>query len=766
MESLNQKNWILIKGARANNLQNINLTLQHNKFIVITGISGSGKSSLAFDTLFAAGQRAYIESLSTYIRQFLGKMEKPPVDCIKGLRPAISVKQYPNTKNHTAIIGTTTEIYDYLKLLYARIGKIFSPVSKKEIKRYYISDIVEEVYTFPENTRLFISIPLKNNSDRTLQRELEIFLQKGFNRIIVSGEILFIEEIIRNPPKSPIRILIDRNKVINTEENRFRLNDSLETAMMEGNGECIVDFFFKEGRIVQKSYSSRLEMDGIQFEEPHTNLFNFNSPYGACENCEGSGFVFDFDIDKVIPNKNFSIKQGTIAAWKGETMSKRWLKPLIENAHHFDFPIYKPYNQLTQYQKEILWNGNGYFRGLKAFFTFLERNLEKIQYRIMHSRLRDKRTCPDCRGTRIRKEASYIKIGGKSLADLLLEPIEKLVIFFEKLPICGKEKIISKYLLTEIKERLVCIKNVGLGYLTLNRTTSSLSGGEYRRIKLMFSLGTKLIGAMYILDEPSVGLHPKDIQNLISILKYLNQIGNTIIVVEHEEEIIRAADCIVDIGPDAGILGGKVVFQGNMKDIKYQKEGYTARFLNGLDKIPIPKSRRKWEKSIQIINAKKHNLKDIQCTLPLHTITGITGVSGSGKSTLIKEVLYTEFLNVLTQRKKDSPKLRGDINILSKIELIDQSPIGRSSRSNPVTYMKAYDLIRQLFAQQTLSKRRKYTASTFSFNLEGGRCEECRGEGKVKVEMQFMANMYLVCDICKGNRFKKEVLEITYQKKI
>ncbi len=764
-KNLNTKDYIVIKGAKVNNLKNISLAIPRNQLIVITGVSGSGKSSLAFDTLFAEGQRMYVESLSAYTRQFLGRMEKPQVDYIKGVCPAIAIEQKVNTKNRRSTVGTTTEIYDYLKLLYARIGKTYSPVSANLVKKDYVSDIVEEIYTFPENTKLLISAPLKIGESNRIREALQICLQKGLTRVIIADKLYFIEEIIAEIPKGNIRILIDRNQGKNNKENTFRLSDSIQTALVESNGICIIDFLVPGKEKTIRQYSDRFEADGIRFEEPSVNFFSFNNPYGACKRCEGFGSILDIAPDKVIPDKELSVYEGAIAPWRGESMSKKWLKPLIDHADHFDFPIHRCYYALSEAEKELLWNGNQYFKGLHAFFEFLASNTLKIQYRVMISRYRGRTVCPECKGTRLRKDAGYVKINGRSLIDLLLLSVNELVSFFNNLSLDATEEKIAKRLLTEIKNRLGYLEKVGLGYLNLNRLTATLSGGEYQRTKLSVSLGSALVGSMYILDEPSIGLHPRDTQNLIKILKELNKIGNTVIVVEHEEDIMEAAEQIIDIGPEAGVLGGELVFQGSLSEIKKQKTGHTACFLNGLDKNPLPLIRRKWSQSIVVVKANKHNLKNIQATFPLNTITAVTGVSGSGKSTLVREILQEELTKILTETGQISNNIQGDTEVLTSIKFVNQSPIGRSSRSNPVTYVKAYDFIRKLFAEQFLAKQQAYKPAMFSFNVDGGRCEECQGDGRVKIEMQFMADVYLNCEICQGKRFKDEILEITYQGK-
>lgn len=767
-ENYSPKNYILIKGARVNNLKNLSVAIPRNKLIVITGLSGSGKSSLAFDTLFAEGQRMYVESLSSYARQFLGRMEKPEVDYIRGVSPAIAIEQKVNTRNPRSTVGTSTEIYDYLKLLFARIGDTYSPVSSKLVSRDSVSDVVDYIQAKEEGSRFMVLCPLKKQNGRKLEDELKILLSKGFNRLLVHGESTEIEDLIHDlPPElrfEDIRIVIDRANVMREDEdNIFRISDSVQTAFFEGHDECIVQFVGGE----EVKFSDRFEADGIVFEEPTVNLFSFNNPYGACRRCDGFGKVLGIDPDLVIQDTHLSVYEGAIVPWRSESMS-RWQKELLVNAAKFDFPIHKPFRELTPEQKTLLWQGNEYFEGINDFFNYVESKTHQIQYRVMLSRYRGKTVCPECRGTRLRKDASYVKIGGKSITDLVLMQIDELGQFFKTLEVNDFKLKVSKRILKEINNRLGYLQQVGLGYLTLNRLTNSLSGGEFQRIKLATSLGSALVGSMYILDEPSIGLHPRDTAQLIKVLKYLRDLGNSVIVVEHEEEIMEAADQIIDIGPEAGSHGGELVFQGNAHEIKNQDLTYTTRFLNGIDTIDLPKTRRPWKYAVEIKGARENNLKNIDVKIPLGVLSVITGVSGSGKSTLVRNILYpalSKRLGLGSDTTGRFDELAGDLDRITSIEYIDQNPIGKSSRSNPVTYVKAYDQIRQLYADQGLAKSRGYKPSFFSFNVEGGRCEECQGEGTVKIEMQFMADIFLTCENCGGKRFKSEILEIKYKDK-
>jgi excinuclease ABC subunit A len=780
LDDLDPKQFIIIKRARVNNLKNLSVAIPRNKLVVITGLSGSGKSSLAFDTLFAEGQRMYVESLSSYARQFLGRMEKPEVDYIRGVSPAIAIEQKVNTRNPRSTVGTTTEIYDYLKLLFARIGKTYSPVSGQEVKRDTVTDVVNFVNKQNEGTRVMITCPLKIEKGRKLTDELNLLLSKGFARVLLNGEVKFIEELITPPAEEPtikkkpsakgkkiegeVEILIDRAMVnANDEDLAFRLSDSVQTAFFESRGDCAI---YVEGH-EKKNFTDRFELDGITFTEPSINLFSFNNPFGACQTCEGFGKILGIDEDLVIPDKSLSVYEGAIAPWRGEVMSE-WGKPLLKNGIKFDFPIHRPYNELTKKQQELIWNGNEYFDGLHEFFRYLASKTHKIQYRVMLSRFRGRTTCPDCRGTKLRKDAAYVKITNTSITDIVLMPIEDTLAFFQKLELPAYEQKVSERILTEIKSRLEYMAKVGLGYLTLNRVTSTLSGGEFQRIKLATSLGSALVGSMYIMDEPSIGLHPRDTARMVEVLKSLRDMGNTVIVVEHEEEIMRAADQIIDIGPDAGSHGGHLVFQGTIKEINGKTQSHTTDYLSGKEKISIPTFRRKWKDSVTIMGARENNLKNLKVKVPLEALTVVTGVSGSGKSTLIKKILYPA-VGRLNGSVGETPgkydQLTGDFSKIKQVEFVDQNPIGKSSRSNPISYVKAYDAIRNLYADQPLSQQRGYKPSHFSFNVEGGRCETCEGEGEIKVEMQFMADIFLECESCHGKRFKQEVLEVTHKEK-
>ncbi|UII34101.1 excinuclease ABC subunit UvrA [Fulvivirga ulvae] len=767
LDNLNPKEHIIIKRARVNNLKNLSVAIPRNKLVVITGLSGSGKSSLAFDTLFAEGQRMYVESLSSYARQFLGRMEKPEVDYIRGVSPAIAIEQKVNTRNPRSTVGTTTEIYDYLKLLFARIGVTYSPISGQKVSKDTVSDVVKFINQHEEGTKVMVTCPLKLHKERTIEQELKILLSKGYTRIMNNEEVVFIEEQLKNVKslgKAPdLEILIDRAVVKpEDEDTQFRLADSVQTAYFEGIGDCYIHITGK-GR---SNFSDRFEADGMRFHEPNVNFFSFNNPYGACRTCEGFGKVLGIDTDLVIPDKSLSVYEGAIAPWRSETM-KKWLSPLLKDGIRFDFPIHRQYNELSEKEKEILWTGNEYFKGLNEFFRHLETKTHKIQYRVLLSRYRGRTTCPDCRGTRLRKDASYVKINEKSITDLVLMPIERVIEFFNGIKLSKHEEAIARRLLKEINNRLSYIERVGLGYLTLNRMTSTLSGGEFQRIKLATSLGSALVGSMYILDEPSIGLHPRDTKRLVGVLESLRNMGNTVIVVEHEEEVMKAADQIIDIGPDAGIHGGELVFQGKITDLD-GSDSYTAKYLLGTEKIPVPSHRRKWKDSVKVSGAIENNLKNVSAQFPLGVLTVITGVSGSGKSTLVKKILYPgvgKILGTVSEATGKFDKLEGDYEKITQIEFVDQNPIGKSSRSNPVTYVKAYDAIRQLFADQPLAKQRGYKPSHFSFNVDGGRCETCQGEGVVKIEMQFMADIFLTCESCKGKRFKQEILDIEYDGK-
>ncbi|MBB6002261.1 excinuclease ABC subunit UvrA [Arcicella rosea] len=787
-EDLDPKRFIIIKGARVNNLKNIDVAIPRNKLVVITGLSGSGKSSLAFDTLFAEGQRMYVESLSSYTRQFLGRMEKPDIDYIKGISPAIAIEQKVSSKNPRSTVGTTTEIYDYLKLLFARIGTTFSPISGKEVRKDTVTDVVNYLFSKDEGQRVMVLSPLYLKEGRKLSEEMKILLQKGYTRIVIDGETKFLEELLEdkealeNLPAIDLfsnnyKILIDRVVIKKEadgqpdEETQFRLSDSIQTAFFEGNGTCFVEIVGDE----TKMFSDRFEADGIVFEEPSLNLLSFNNPYGACKRCEGFGRILGLDPDLIIPDKGVSVYEGAIAPWRTDKMSE-WLIPLLKNGAKFDFPIHRPYKDLSDEQKELLWTGNEYFQGLDDFFVMLEKETHKIQYRVMLSRYRGRTTCPDCKGSRLRKDAGYVKIGGKSIIDLVLMPLSDVSDFFKNLDLPDYQYGVSKRILVEIETRLEYMEKVGLGYLTLNRLSSTLSGGEFQRIKLATSLGSALVGSMYILDEPSIGLHPRDTQRLVSVLESLRDMGNTVIVVEHEEEVMRAADQIIDIGPDAGSNGGKLVFQGNWETINslenqvnpVQAFSHTINFLTGKDTIEVPKFRRKSTSFIEVKGAYENNLKDISVKFPLGILIAVTGVSGSGKSTLIRKILYPALgrhLGTYTDEAGKYAEISGSIGKIEAVEMVDQNPIGKSSRSNPVTYVKAYDQIRLLYSEQPISKARGYKPAHFSFNVEGGRCETCQGEGFVTIEMQFMADVKLKCESCGGKRFKQEILDVKYNDK-
>jgi excinuclease ABC subunit A len=772
VDVLDPKHYIIIKGAKVNNLKNINVAIPRNKLVVVTGLSGSGKSSLAFDTLFAEGQRMYVESLSSYARQFLGRMEKPDVEYIKGVSPAIAIEQKVATKNPRSTVGTTTEIYDYLKLLFARIGITHSPVTGREVKKDTVTDVVNFILSHTEGTRVMVLTPLKIKDNRKVKKELDLLLHKGYTRVVIDGEIKQIEEIIEeeyviDEAQHKIEILIDRNTVKHGDEDtQFRFSDSVQTAFFEGEGECIIDVVGQEKR----TFSDKFELDGMSFEEPSVNLFTFNNPYGACKRCEGFGKILGIDPDLVIPDKNLSVFEGAIVPWRTERMSE-WLSPLLRNGIRFDFPIHRAYRDLTQEQKDLLWTGNSYFQGLNAFFADVESQVYKVQYRVMLSRYRGRTDCPDCRGSRLRKDAAYVKIGGASITDIVLRPISDVIEFFKTLELPDYQQGIAKRILIEIKSRLDFMERVGLGYLTLNRLTSSLSGGEFQRIKLATSLGSALVGSMYILDEPSIGLHPRDTRRLVGVLESLRDLGNSVVVVEHEEEVMLAADEIIDIGPEAGTLGGNLIFHGNWEDIKKAgkaEDSHTIRFLTGEDQIPVPAQRRKPTDFIEIKGARENNLKEVDVKFPIGTLTVVTGVSGSGKSTLVRKILFPAVARLKGEYSEEAGKysdLTGSLDRITQIEMVDQNPIGKSSRSNPVTYIKAYDYIRQMMADQQLSKARDYKPAFFSFNVDGGRCEACQGEGEQTIEMQFMADVRLKCESCGGKRFKQEILEVKYKDK-
>jgi excinuclease ABC subunit A len=777
---------IEIKGARVNNLKNIDVHIPRNQFVVVTGLSGSGKSSLAFETLYAEGQRRYVESLSAYARQFLGRMNKPEVDYIKGIPPAIAIEQKVNTRNPRSTVGTSTEIYDYLRMLYARIGKTVSPVSGTVVKKHTVDDVVNDLMDQPEDSRFYILCPLNIPVGRTFAEQLDMLLKQGFSRVEVEGELERIENLLYQdriaslPDPAACYLLIDRMTVVHDKTTRSRLADSVETAFYEGNNTCLIRLFNHEGSSV-RSYSKTFEADGLTFEEPHDQLFSFNSPAGACPTCEGFGKIIGIDEDLVVPNKSLSIYEDAIYCWRGEKMSA-WKDNLLHVADRFDFPVFRPWYQLTEAQRRLVWKGNDWFEGLDAFFAMLEENQYKIQYRVMLSRYKGKTICPTCQGTRLKPQAAYVKVGGKAIAELVDLPIVELDRFFQALTLDETEQQVAKRLLTEIRNRLSFLLDVGLGYLTLNRLSSSLSGGESQRINLATSLGSSLVGSMYILDEPSIGLHPRDTHRLIGVLRKLQQVGNTVIVVEHDEEIMRAADYLIDIGPDAGRLGGEVVYQGQVSDLLPALEGihlpeelaqglersHTVRYLTGMETLPVPAVRRRWNNYIEVVEARQNNLKGITVKFPLNVLTVVTGVSGSGKSSLVRDVFFAALKRQYggtTERAGLYGDLKGDLHLVKDIEFVDQNPIGKSSRSNPVTYLKAYDEIRKLYTDQPLARQMGYTTSHFSFNVAGGRCEECQGEGIITVEMQFMADLHLPCEACHGKRFKPDLLEVRYRDK-
>jgi len=760
--TLNPKENILIKGAKLHNLKNIDVAIPRNKLVVITGLSGSGKSSLAFDTLFAEGQRRYVESLSSYARQFLGRLNKPKVDYIKGIAPAIAIEQKVNSTNPRSTVGTSTEIYDYLKLLFARIGKTYSPKSGNEVKKHTVTDVINHIKLIELKTKLLLLAPVHIPEERSVVQTLKILAQQGYSRIKYKNQILRIEEIT-SEIEHDFYLVIDRIVVKDDEDFYNRLGDAIQTAFFEGKGECLIENIKTSE---QTPFNNKFELDGIQFLEPNTHLFSFNNPYGACPSCEGYGNIIGIDEDLVVPNTSLSIYEDAILPWKSESF-QQYKNDLINNAYTFNIPIHKPWFQLTDEQKQVIWEGNNSFQGLHAFFKHLEEKSYKIQYRVMLSRYRGKTKCNTCNGKRLREEANYVKINKKNISELVDLPLNELTFFFKNLQLDGYEQNIAKRLLIEINNRLQFLNDVGLSYLTLNRTSNTLSGGESQRINLATSLGSSLVGSMYILDEPSIGLHPKDTERLIKVLKDLRNLGNTVIVVEHDEDIMKAADMIIDIGPEAGTFGGAIVAEGTFEEI-LKSESLTAKYLNNQLSIEVPKKRFKPKKTIEIIGAREHNLKNIDASFPLNCLTVVTGVSGSGKSTLVSKILYPAIQKKLGgygEKVGQFTEIKGDISSIEHIEFINQNPIGRSSRSNPVTYIKAYDDIRALFAAEKLSKIRNYQPKHFSFNVEGGRCEVCKGEGEVTIEMQFMADVHLECETCKGKRFKKEVLEVKFQDK-
>jgi excinuclease ABC subunit A len=786
---------IIIKGARVHNLKNIDVTIKRNQLTVVTGVSGSGKSSLVFDTLYAEGQRRYVESLSAYARQFLGKMNKPEVDHIYGISPAIAIEQKVNTRNPRSTVATTTEIYDYLKLLFARIGVTFSPVSGRQVKRDTVEDVVNHILALPEDTKVLLLVNIK--PEQELKKQLEVYLQNGFSRLLINEEPVQLEDYIAQIPSTTAKatkaktaaskqqtedlfLLIDRFAVIHNDEDfQNRIADSVQTAFFEGHGECIIHVVQEDGSFKSEPFSNKFELDGITFEEPSANFFSFNNPYGACKTCEGFGSVIGIDEDLVVPDKSLSIFADAIVPWKGEKMSE-WKHHFIKLSSKNKFPIHKPYFELSAAQKDILWHGESGWEGLDGFFKELERQTYKIQYRVMLARYRGKTTCPDCKGTRLRKDANYVRIVNtaikkgtmadyKSLSELMLMSIDDSALYFNGLQLSEHDAGIAKRILTEVTTRLSFLQNVGLGYLSLNRLSNTLSGGESQRINLATSLGSSLVGSLYILDEPSIGLHSRDTEKLIGVLQKLRDIGNTVVVVEHDEDMMKVADELIDIGPQAGINGGKLMAQGTVDEVEANKNSLTGAYLSGKEEVSVPEKRRKWNDYVEIKGARQHNLKGVDVKFPLHVLTVITGVSGSGKTSLVKSILYPalqkQLGNYSGEKTGAHDKLEGNLKTIKQIELVDQNPIGKSSRSNPITYIKAYDHIRDLYASQAISKSRGYKPQHFSFNVDGGRCETCQGEGEVTIEMQFMADIHLPCEECKGARFKEEILDVKYKGK-
>ena len=796
------------------NLKNIDVSIPRNKLTVVTGVSGSGKSSLVFDTLYAEGQRRYVESLSAYARQFLGKMNKPEVDYIHGISPAIAIEQKVNTRNPRSTVATSTEIYDYLKLLFARVGETFSPISGKKVKRDTVEDVVNRINELKEDTKILLLVEIINTDEIELKKKLETFLQNGFSRLLINEESKQIEDYLieksevggrkievkkktkkqisnlptkqvqerqagLQPPTSNLFLLIDRFTVIKEDEdNQNRIADSVQTAFYEGHGECIIHIVNDDGTFITESFSNKFEMDGITFEEPSVNFFSFNNPYGACKTCEGFGSVIGIDSDLVVPDKSLSIYQDCIVPWKGEKMQE-WKHHFIKLSAKNKFPIHKPYFELTSVQKDFLWHGDKTWLGIDGFFKDLEKQTYKIQYRVMLARYRGKTGCPDCKGTRLRKDANYVRLSpalsigegekGASLSEILLMSIDDAIMYFNDLQLNEHHQSVVKRILVEIKSRLTFLQNVGLGYLSLNRLSNSLSGGESQRINLATSLGSSLVGSLYILDEPSIGLHSRDTEKLITVLQELKNIGNTVVVVEHDEDIMKMSDQIIDIGPLAGIHGGELVAQGTIDEIKNSSTSLTGKYLSGIEKVEVPSKRRKWNDYIEVKGATQHNLKNVNVKFPLYTLTVVTGVSGSGKTSLVKGILAPALQknlgNYSGEKTGSHDKLEGNFKSVQLVEMVDQNPIGKSSRSNPITYIKAYDPIRELFSSLPISKSRNYRPQHFSFNVDGGRCETCSGDGEVTIEMQFMADIHLQCEECKGARFKEEILDVKYNDK-
>ena len=764
---MSEEKNIRIKGARINNLKNIDVEIPRDQLVVITGLSGSGKSSLAFDTLYAEGQRRYVESLSAYARQFLGRMSKPECDYIKGIPPAIAIEQRVHSRNPRSTVGTSTEIYEYFRMLFARIGKTISPVSGLEVRKQQVSDIVQATLQYPVGTRYAIYTPVILTSDRTPEEQLLVLQKEGYARVEIAEKLYRIEEVINNSEllsTAKIELLIDRLVVSEDKNSHTRIAESAETAFFESHGSCIVKFYLPDSVSVHL-FTKKFEADGIEFEEPTDRMFSFNNPLGACPTCEGFGKIVGVDENLVIPNKSLSVYEGAVVCWKGEKM-KEWLMEFVNSAAAYDFPIHRPYFELTKAERNLLWHGKKGVYGIDAFFKFVEENIYKIQYRVMNARYRGKTICPTCHGSRLKPEAMYVQVGGKNIGELVSLSISELQLFFDNLVLNEQDQAIAKRLLLEIQSRLQFLLDVGLGYLTLDRLSVSLSGGESQRINLATSLGSSLVGSLYILDEPSIGLHSRDTYLLIKVLRQLQALGNTVVVVEHDEEIIRAADYIIDIGPNAGRLGGEVVYQGKMDNLHPNSNSHTIHYLLGEEKIDVPEFRRPWNNFIEVAGARQNNLKGFTVRFPLNIITVVTGVSGSGKSTLVRDVFIEgmrKYLDDSLHPTVGSAALSGDMHLINKIEYVDQNSIGRSSRSNPVTYIGAYDEIRKLFAAQPLAKQLSYTAAFFSFNKEGGRCENCKGEGTITVEMQFMADLTLECEECHGRRFKDDLLEVQYR---
>lgn len=760
---------IIIKGARVNNLKNVDVRIPRNKFVVITGLSGSGKSSLAFDTLYAEGQRRYVESLSSYARQFLGRMSKPDCDFIKGLPPAIAIEQKVNTRNSRSTVGTSTELYDYLRMLFSRVGKTYSPISGELVKKHTSEDVLSYIHSFPEGTRIAILTEIVLPEGRTFDEQLDVLIKGGYSRLEKDGRFFQIADVKANVPADAdsYRLLIDRVAVTNNKEDDMRILDSLQTAFYEGREECVIKVWNADGSVAEQIFSKRFEADGIQFQEPSDLMFNFNNPIGACPECEGFGKVVGIDENLVVPNKTLSVYEDAVMCWRGQVMSE-WKRKFIHAASTVNFPIHREYYRLTQEQKDLLWHGFNGFPGIDGFFEWVKSKSYNIQYRVMLARYRGKTTCPVCGGSRLKPEASYVKVSGKTIHDLVAMPVRDLAEWFKHIQLDDSERIVAKRLLEEINNRLSYLNEVGLGYLTLDRLSSSLSGGESQRINLATSLGSTLVGSIYILDEPSIGLHSRDTARLINVLRMLQKAGNTVVVVEHDEEIIRAADYLIDVGPEAGRKGGNIVYQGEVASLVSADNSYTTKYLTGVLKIPVPTSRRKWSNYIWVKGAAENNLKGIDVKIPLGVMTVVTGVSGSGKSTLVDDILYRALARHFGENV-DAPgtfaSLEGDLNLISGVEMVDQNPIGKSSRSNPATYLKAFDEIRSLYAQQQLSKQMGYNMGYFSFNSGGGRCEECKGEGTITIEMQFMADITLTCDACHGKRFAQSALDVLYRGK-